>query len=238
MEELDLKNIWKSAYKKESETKHYSLNDIQLYRQKRSKTTSKSIRRSIFFDIGYKSVIVLELIYLLFTLNYQFPYQLVIALLLILSCSLIFLETRFITKLNQIKETESIIITLKEKLIYLKTTFKKFIYTSALSNSLFFISGMFLYDHFKYGKIQSRNPLDDLILYLILALSYLIPLIGQFSFYKIQLQELNENIEDIDDTYSSSIKIEESKKRRIKYIIISSILVLIGIIILIILINR
>lgn len=238
MKELDLKQIWNNFGEKKPEEKRYSLEDIYTYRRKRSKSASRASRLGILFDIGYKSTVLVMLIVLILILDYQYPFQIIIALLIAVTCALIFLESRYLKKLTEIKETESVIENLKEKLKYLKTTFKKFIFVGGLSNPLLFIAGMFLYDHFKYGAVQARTPSDDLILYIMLVFSYLLSVFGQWPFYKNHVKELQESIDTLDDVKIASIKIEEARKRRIRFIIVSSILALIGILLLLIIFIR
>ena len=232
MEELDIKYIWKTAYENDADIKHYSLNDIHEYRKKKSKLTSNSSRISILFDIIIKSFIILELIYLSVIHKYQYTYEIIAPFIIIITLMFIFLEIGFIKKLNRIKETDSVIANLKEKLYYLKNTYKKFIFIAALSSSLFFISGVFLYNHFKYGKILTSSPFEDPVLYILMILAFIISLFAQWSYYKIQLNELKESIEEFGDVHTAAIKIEETVRRRRIYIIVASILALIGILIL------
>ncbi len=231
MEEFDIKNIWKTAGENKSKMKKYSLEDIQSYRKKQSKKISRSSRFGILFDIFYKCTSIAGLIYLLIFLNYQYPYKIVISLLLVISFILVFVEFGFLKKLNLITEGDSVIENLRKKLHFFKTTYKKFVFISALSSPLFVVAGFFLYYYFKYNEIKMGTPFEDPVLYLFPVIAYLISLFGQWPAYKNQLRELNESIEDIEDTQTVSIKIEEAKKRRKKFIIISSILILIGVLI-------
>ena len=134
------------------------MNEIQIYRKQKSYQTSKSGRLVILFDIGFKSVVIIELIYLLILLSHQEPYQIIAGLLLIFTASLILIELNFIKRLKLIRETDSVIENLKNKLYYLKTTYKNFIFISALSSPLFVLSGFFLYYHFKYNEIRMGTP--------------------------------------------------------------------------------
>ena len=238
MEELDIKNIWKTANKNETVMKKYSLADIKLYKEKKSKQLSKSSRLSILFDIAYKCLAFLELSFLLIFLNYQYPFQTIIGFLLAIICVLVFFEAGFLKKLNLIKDTDSVIDNLQKKLSFMKTTYRKFIFIGALSNPLFVGSSIFLYYYFKYSEIRIGTPLEDPILYLFLIAAYSISLFGQWPFYKIQIKELKENIEDIEDTQIASVKIEKAKKRKRNILIISSLLILIGILIFLIILMK
>ena len=235
MEELDIKNIWRIAGEKEFETKKYSLADIQSYRTKKSKQISGSGRAGIIFDIFYKTATIFEFIYLLIFLNYQYPFQIIIICLLAAVCILIAFELGFLKELNLISESDSVIENLQKKYSFLKTTYLKFIFASALSNPLFITGGFFLYFYFRYNEIIMGTPFEDPVLYLFIIISFLISLVSQWMPYKIQLKDLKESIEDFDDTLTASVKIEEANKRRKRIIIISSVLLLAGVLILLIL---
>jgi MFS family permease len=236
MEEIDLKKIWKTAGEDELKIKKYSLNEIQLYRTKKSKQASRTSRTGILFDIFYKIAVSAGYIYLLIILDYQFPWQIIITCLLAALLILAAAELGFLKKLNLISESDSVIENLQKKYDFLKTTYKKFIFFSALSNPFFVTGGFFLYFYFKYGEIKMAAPFEDPVLYIFIVISFLISLAGQWPFYKIQLKDLKESIEDLDDDKIAGLKIEEAIRRRKKIIVISSILLLTGVLFLLILI--
>jgi len=229
MESLDITKIWKSAQNDELLNKRYSIDDIQKYRKQKSHQTSQQIQRSILFDVGYKSIAIAELIYLLISLNYQYPFQIIIGLLLFTAVSLCFIEIYFLKKFKSIRDTDSVLENLKNKLSYLKTTYKKFIFISALSNPLFVLSSFFIYYLFKYNEIKLGTPAEDPVLYLILLAAFAISLIGQLPVYKMQKKELLESIYEMDDADLASIKIQNTKQRRRITLITFTILVLLGV---------
>ena len=232
MEGFDLKNIWKNANKNEAGFRQYSMDDIREYRKNKSNTATVSSSRLILFDIIYKSVIILGFIYLLIVLKNQFTYKIITGIMLAVSFLLMIIEIGFIKKLKFIKETDSVLDNLKKKLHYLKTTYLKFVFTSSISNSFFFAAGIFIYCYHKYGKIQISSPHEDPVLYLMFLIAYAVSLAGQWPFYKNQIHEIKESIEDFDDTLSASIKIKEAAKRKIRFIIAGSIFIILGIFIL------
>lgn len=234
MEETDLKNMWKKAGGNESKIKKYSLSDIESYRTKKSRQVSKSSRGGILFDIFYKIAAAAEYIYLLIFLN-SFTWQIIITCLLAALCVLIVVELGFLKKFNLISESDSIIGNLQKKYDYLKTTYRKFIFYSALSNPFFVAGGFFLYYYFKYGEIKMGTPFEDPVLYVFIIISFIISLAAQWFPYKSQLKDLKESIENLDDDKIAGVKIEEAVRRRKKIIIISSILLLAGILFLLML---
>ena len=174
MEEIDLKNIWKTAGKNELKIKRYSLAEIELYRTKKSKQVSRSSRAGILFDILYKIVAAAEFIYLLVILNSQPFYQIIITCLAAALFILIAVEAGFLRKLNLISDSDTVIGNLQKKYNFLKTTYRKFIFISALSNPFFVTAGFFLYFYFKYNEIKMGTPFGDPVLYLFIVISFLI----------------------------------------------------------------
>lgn len=234
MKKHDIQHIWNLARADEAGIKKYTVEDIRKYRSEMSHKTSKSSRLVIIFDIGYKSILAMALIFLL-TLNPGHPYQLIISLLIISIILLILLEFHFIRKLKSIKETDSIIENLKNKLKYFTTTHNQFILISAISSPLLVLSGFFFYYLYKYGEIRMTSPADDPVMYLFLIAAFVISYYAQRPMYKIQVRDLKTSLQDMDEGLITSINIEESRKVRRKHLIAISILALIGILVLLIL---
>ncbi len=232
MGNLNLTQIWKTANNAEISDIKYSISDIQKYRQQKSQKTSKSNRLDILFDIGFKFIITIELVFLLVFLNNQVSYKLIIGMLVLATFLLIMAELSFIKKLQLIRETDSVINNLKKKLNFLKTSYRKFILISALSSPLFVFSGFMLYYFFKYGEIQLESPIADPVMYGFLVVAFIISYFSQNPHYKVQLKELEESIEEMDDEKTASIIIQETKRRHKKNLIVFSILILLGFILL------
>lgn len=235
MEELDIKSIWKNAAESEFKVKKYSLGEIQQYRTKKSKQIHRSSKAGIMFDIFYKAAACLEFIFLLIVLDYQFPYQIIIPIIIAGVCLLIAFEVGFLKKLSLIDESDSIIENLQNQYSYLKTTFSKFIFISALSNPVFITGSFFVYFYFKYNEIRMESPLIDPVLYIFIVISFLIPLAAQYPVHKNHLRDLKESIDDLNDSGTASEIISGAESRRKTIIIISSVLIITGILIFLIL---
>ena len=209
--------------------KKYTVAEIQSYRKKRSKHVSKSSRFAILFDTGYKIVIIAELSFLIIVLKHQPIVQIIAGGLILISILLILFNIGVIKKLNRIKETDAVIDNLQEKLLFTKTTYKKFIFTSCLSNPFFVFSGFLLYEYFKYNEIQATIPFENLLLFIFLSAAYMVSLFGQLPPYLMQVKELKESIEDLEDTQTASRIIEETKRRKRIITIVSVIFLFIGV---------
>jgi hypothetical protein len=231
MEETELKNIWKKAGEMESPAEKYSIEEIQLYRVKKSKQAYRKGKAGILFDIIYKAVALFEYIFLLISLNNQFPYQQIITALTTAVIILIAADMIFLKKLSLVKYSGSVLENLHERFSYLKTTYFKFIFINALSGPLFITGGFFIYFYFRYNAIQMAGPFEDPVLYLLIIVAFCIPFAAQYIDYKNQYRELKESIEDLDDGGNVSEKIAEAEKRSKKIILISSVLIITGILI-------
>lgn len=237
MESVDLKYIWKNGQENKPEFTVYSLADIQTYRSKKSRETSRMGRLAMLFDIGYKVVVALGLGYLL-TLIDRWEYMGVVVALLAATVLLIWVEYRFVTKLRSIKETDSVVDNLKCQLVFLKETYGKFLYIGALSNPLFVLTGFLLYHYFKYDGIQPENPLNDPLTYVFLAVAYAVSIIGQWPFYKKQIHEVSAGIRFIDDEFMAALQIEDERKIKLKYKVMFFFFMLIGMLLLLLLLYR
>ena len=231
MEDDKLKNIWKKATGFPEKSK-YTLAEIASYKQKKARDTNRNIRRGILVDIGYKAVIILGLIVHLFlqgTKDSQVFW--IIGGLILLTVVLVGINLQFIRRLDQLTESNSILENLQQKIAYLRTTYRPFLFLSPLSNFLFILTGFFFYYHFKYGAIQMDPPWEDPVLYGFLILGYLIGFWAALPFYRMHLRELEECLEDLDDQFMAGLKIREHQRRKLLYYIIGATLLLVGIVV-------
>ena len=231
MEELDLKNIWKSSQKNHLESQMLSLEDIQQYRRQKSRQTTRSTRLMFLFDIGLKSIILVGFVFILILINHQSPQCYVVGLLILLLMSLILINFRFHNQLKEIRESDSIIDNLKKKLIFHKTVYHQFLFTQALSSPLLVVAGFFLYEYYKYGLIRMGSPINDPVPYIFVLIAFCISFFAQLPVYKRQVNELMDSIVELDDVSMAMIRIEASKKARSNQIIWFSVMALVGLLI-------
>ena len=232
MENIDIKNIWQATNQGTPPEKKFTMEDIQKYRMQKSQQTSTSNRLAILFDIGYKSVALMMLISLLIFFDNSAENKLIIGLLLSITAFLILWEFSFINKVKSIRETDSVMANLKNKLDYLKSTRQQFMTLSALSNPLFVLAGFFLYHHFKYQAIRFESPIDLLVMLAFLGAAFAISYFAQKPVYKKQIDHLAECIEEMDDADTATAKIQAVKKHSRKNKVLYSVLILLGIMVL------
>jgi len=232
MKTNDIKQIWKSANADETTRKQYSLNEIQEYRKKKSRQFSQSGKRIIYFDIGFKGLLVLALLYLVTFQVTEPVYQQIIVVLASITAILLGVNFIYLKTLKKIKETDAVMDNLKKQLYYFENTYRNFIINSSLSNPFFVVTGFFFYFQFKYHEIRMGTPWEDPVLYLFLIAAFMISFGAQWANYRNQVKELTEAIEDLDDESIASLKIEEHRISRRRNLFMYTILVVLGVLLL------
>jgi len=228
----DIKQIWKSANTDETVGKQYSLKEIQEYRKKKSRQFSQSGKRIIYFDIGFKGLLVLALLYLITFQVAEPVYQQIIVVLISVTAILLGMNFIYLKKLEKIKETDAVMNNLKNQLHYFKNTYRNFIINSSFSNPIFVVTGFFFYFQFKYHEIRMGTPWEDPVLYLFLLAAFIISLGAQWANYRNELKELTEAIKDLDDESIASLKIEEHRMSRRRNLFMYTILIVLGMLVL------
>lgn len=229
MKEIDLKELWKSAQAAGEQQKTYTMEEIMQYRKRQSKETARDILRGIQFDMGLKALLLLGFGALLLLLPAASPAAWAALGLTVLILALIFTEFHFLRKFDQLHDTDAILDNLKQKLDYLRRYYRPFLFIWALSAPIFMLCGFFFYFYFTYGEIRMEAPAEDPVLYLFLLLGYAIGLLGAYPLYRSRKQVLSECLHDLDDTELASQKIAEQQRRKWRFLLIASILILVGV---------
>lgn len=230
MDSVNLIQIWKSGQGKEPDSPRYSMDQILAYRKGRSRQSRRSGKLSILFDIGYKVIIGLGLLYLLI-LPVPSIIRLVAGSLLLLNLALIGLELTFLRKLGSMSETETVVDNLKKQLHFLKQTYRRFVFSGAFSNPLFVMTGFLFYQYYTHGSESMVDMLSAPISYVFVLAALGISLGVQWPYYRQHVKEVLELLESVDNDSLSSMKIREQKKKRTKRIIMYAILFLLGILV-------
>ena len=107
----------------------------------------------------------------------------------------------------------------------------------AISVFLFYILGSLIYHSMKYGLIRPVEDLEDAIVLLaFLVCSFILAFSVYFPFFRNRIHHLQDLLTDIDNAELASEHIEKLNARRRKNIILSSVLIVLGLLMLIFLI--
>lgn len=191
-----------------------------------------SIRLSIFFDTGLKSILLIPAAFLISRYTYQ---PSVLTLLLALAGTLIVLivyQSHLLYKYSKIKETDSVIENLKKKYDFYSGAYQRFLFTGSLSSPLLVMTGFLMYLHLKYDLIHLSDKFGDLILFTIIIFAWIITLLFQIPVYLFEIKELKTEILDLDEPHEQTINFAKAEKSRNIRTILFSMLILAGIIVL------
>ena len=104
----------------------------------------------------------------------------------------------------------------------------------SLSVFLFYILGSLVYHDIKYDVIRPVEDLEDgIVLISLLMISFMFAFVAYYPFFRTRIKYLNSLLKDIDqdEKINGHISSEEARKKKIT--IITSILIIIGVVILI-----
>ncbi|WP_420388596.1 hypothetical protein [Roseivirga sp.] len=229
METTDLKAIWKGHHDLLEEVPKYSIEEIHAYRKKKPVKVAKSIKATLIFSIVLK--VILSLGWLSVSLLISQPWAPIASIIaVIVLLPLLGLEYRFLKRWNLIALDSSVLGCLMAQLSFMKGSYRTFIVTNALSNSLFVTLGFLLYDFQKYGEGFQIGFLTDPVLIGFIALSFIISATAQWPSYQTITYELQNNILAIEDDEAFSLQLKKENALRIRQLIIYGLLFLIGLV--------
>lgn len=236
--ELDLKQIWKSAQRAGDPQKKYTMKEIMLYRQRQSSETTRGILWGIKFDMFLKAMLLLGFVILLILLPGDPVVRFVSLGMVGVTLGLIFTEFHFIRQLDQLGDSAAILDSLRQKIDYLRSYYRPFIFIGALTTPILMLCGFFFYYYFKYGEIRMGGPGEDWPLYFLLFIGYLVGILSAYPFYRQRRRMLSECLRDLDDEDLAAQTIAEQQYRRRRFVIISIIGVVLGLLFLLLMLLR
>jgi hypothetical protein len=217
----ELRNLWKEANESMSGQGTW---DVNLHRKRTSDKIGKRLRIGITIDIIIKSVIAMAALLLLISSGFEPSYILLTIMSLILL--LLMIATGMISKkkLEEISPGLPVLKRLEQNLNFMKTTYRQFMFSNALTAPMFVFTGNCYYFHFKYGEMRFNDP----VILIFIALAFIIAVVAQYPIYHLQVKELEASIEDLDEKKAESIYKAKAKQKQIYFIwMIAGILTLI-----------
>jgi hypothetical protein len=228
MKEIDLKK-YRTAWKSEQGFDKAPLSDadVQDFLRKKSKDINKLFRGSLIIDIVLKSALGISFIILPF-LFHSSPEMIVLSSTMICGIIMaILFQLRMIKKIPGTDySAENLRTILESKISFYNKIYFKSLYVSALSNSLFFISGILYYYSFKYGEIRSFTAGDYLVLGIFLIAGFVLGAYIQIKNHNFQIRQLESCLTEIDENTISELTIKKEKNRKL-YIFLAALLAII-----------
>jgi len=232
MGNLDL-NKYQLAWKTEKSFQAEKLSEIEIHNF--MKSASKIVgqyRRSLLFDIGLKGILIIAFLVLIVLLKNQ-------SLAILTNSFFVFIATiGIIWQTKVYKSVDNISITkehlkdlLKAYIDFYTGQYIKSIFVSALSSTLFFLSGSLFYLHFKYEQIPTFEWDDFIVLALGIILSYGVSAFAQIKQNDYQIKQLESCLVEIEEDTISASSIKKYKTNRIKNIVKIGITLIVGVMI-------
>lgn len=232
MENLDL-NKYQLAWKKEKLFQVEKLSEIEIHNfMKSASKISGQYRRSLLFDIVFKSLLLVSFIALLFLLKNQSIATLTNSFFIFIAAFGIIWQSKVYKRVDKISVTkEQLKDLLKAYIDFYTKQYIKSIFVSALSSTLFFLSGSMFYLHFKYEQIPTFELDDFIVLTIGIILSYGVSAFAQIKQNDYQINQLESCLVEIEENTINASSIKKYKTNRIKNIITIGIALIIGVII-------
>ena len=232
MENLDL-NKYQLAWKKEKSFQAEKLSEIEI--QNFMKSASKIVgqyKRSIIFDIVFKSFLLISFIVLLFLLKNQSITTLTNSFFIFIAIFGIIWQTKVYKRVDKINVVNKHIKrSLRASIDFYNGQYVKSIFVSALSSTLFFLSGSLFYLYFKYGQIPSFELDDFIVLTIGIILSYGVSAFAQIKQNEHQIKALESCLVEIEENTLNASSIKKYQANRIKNIVTIGIALITGVII-------
>ena len=232
MENLDL-NKYQLAWKKEKSFQAEKLSEVEI--RNFMKSASKIVgqyRRSLLFDIGFKGILLISFLVLIFLLKSQSIAILTNSFFVFIASIGIIWQTKVYKRVDKISVTkEHLKDLLRAYIDFYNGEYVKSIFVSALSSTLFFLSGSLFYLYFKYRQIPSFELDDFIVLTIGIILSYGVSAFAQIKQNDFQIKQLESCLVEIEENTISASSIKKYKTNRIKNIVTIGIALITGVII-------
>ena len=231
---MDDLNKYKLAWKTEKsfQDEKLSENEIQNFMTSASKIMGQ-YRWSLVFDVVLKSVLLISFFLLIFLLKNQFTAIFANTLFILITAFGIIWQIKVYKKVDTISDSKVHLKDLLKSYIDFYTgEYIKSIHVSAMSSTLFFLSGSLFYLHFKYEQIPTFEWDDFIVLSLGIILSYGISAFAQIKQNDHQIKQLESCLVEIEENTIKTSAIKKYKKNRRRRSIKTGIALIVGLIIL------
>jgi len=214
MKHDELKSIWKDAGEKLSQSKNW---DANLKRRKTSDRISKTLRGGIVFDIILKFIIATAAFLLLMYSDFDRSYVLFSVISLVFLLSMIATGIYSKKKLEAISPDLPIVDNLEQKLEFMQTTYKQYMFSSAFTAPMMVFTGNCYYFHFTYGEMRFNDP----VILGFLFIAFVIGFFAQLPLYRSLLNEIMVCVGDFDQEKQLELELIRRRHKITNIILIS-----------------
>lgn len=237
--EKEIFDLWEKAGNALNNQQQLNKEKMETLLCKTSSEFSTSQKKLLKADAIFKTALILGFI-IVSAFNLANLFVIVTSLICIIIGTISIKQERLlIDGLNELNEFNgNIRDQLNQDIQYYKSNIIRYPLVLSISIFLFYILGSLVYHGIQYDIINPIEDLEDAIVLLsLLMISFVFAFTVYYPFFRSRIKYLNSLLEDIDhdDMVSDHIVSERAKKKKMK--IITSILIIIGIAILIVLIT-
>jgi len=231
--------LWKKVENTAYSHEEYSKESINKLKMKKSNDLTKSIQRSISFDLVLKSVLILAMILLALIFKTDTNMNLGLFGVAGILGILIYHERLTREQLQALDEySREVKSVLTDKLRFYRNDFSRLSWMFAISNGAFVWVGSLFYYYWKYGMYKITSFMDVLVSAMMIIIAFGISYFAMLWQLKYVIHELEENLASIDEDKAFLKVAEKHKKQRIIITISAIITLIIGLLLFFILLNK
>lgn len=207
----------------------FSIDDIKSYKENLSTGIVSSRLRLIRFDSITKTVVMTGYIALLFIGNFTILKLGLTGLVVIGGILLILRNRKLRNKINRLDTSKDVLGLLIDKYTTINQYYNEFILSYSFTNPFLVLAGFQFYQLYKYHADKLDILLTDPVIYLFLLAAFLVSYLPQRVLYTKELKELEYILDSKDDETSEKIQMIRIKQRRRLYVLVFTLIALIGI---------
>ena len=231
MGKLDL-NTYQLAWKNEKSFQEEKLSETEIYNFMISASQIvKQYKRSLIFDMVFKSVLLLSFIVLIVLLKKPAIATIVISFFIFMTALGIIWQIKIY---QQVGKNRAPTIHLKDLLRayidFYNRQYIKSIFVNALSSTLFFLSGSLFYLYFKYKQFPSLELDDFIVITIGIILSYGVSALAQIKQNDYEIKQLESCLVEIEENTISPSSLKKYQTNRIKKLLSIGIALIMGVV--------
>lgn len=220
---------WKKSGEADSTKKLYSVEDVKLFKMKKSKDFSRVLNNSIIFDFVQKAILIVAMLFLIWF--YRIETGLIIAFigLIVLSGYLIYSELIIKRKLDHINEYDlKLSEVIGRKVQFFRQYFPTLRWMLAFTNALLVWVGSLFYFYSRYGFYRIEDIIDIAVAVMMVVFAFG----GSFLIYSVQfrfnVKELEQSLNILQEDATASEALLALKKKSIRMTIAKILAFVIG----------